>query len=78
MISCRLRVVLAERKMNRVQLSEKTGISLATLKPLYDDDWTGVYRKTIDRICDALGITFKELFEDIKEQPVLFKEMEKS
>jgi len=73
MISCRLRVVLAEKKMNRVQLLELAGISLTTLKPLFDDTWKGIQRKTIDRICDALDITYHELFQDVKEQHELFE-----
>ena len=78
MISCRLRVILAEKKLNRVQLSKISGLSLATLKPLYDDTWVGIYRKTIDRVCDALNITYKELFEEIIEQPELFEIKNKS
>lgn len=73
MISCRLRVILAEKKLNRVQLSKMTGISLTTLKPLFDDTWKSIYRKTINRICDALEITHNELFEYNPEQPELFE-----
>jgi DNA-binding Xre family transcriptional regulator len=72
-ITCRLRVLLAERNMTRVKLSEISGIPLNTLAPLYHDKWHRVDRKTVDRICNALNITYKELFENREEQGDLFK-----
>ncbi len=77
MISCRLRILLAERRMNRVQLSELSGLPLNTLRPLFNDTWKRVDRKTVDRICSALDITYKDLFEDLPEQPVLFNDGKK-
>src|SRR4030067_3312897 len=58
-IVCRLRIVLAERNMTRVKLSAISGIPLNTLAPLYHDKWQRVDRKTIDRICTALNITYR-------------------
>ncbi|HEY7535271.1 MAG TPA: helix-turn-helix transcriptional regulator [Thermodesulfobacteriota bacterium] len=72
-IACRLRVLLAERNMTRVKLSTISGIPLNTLAPLYHDKWHRVDRKTIDRICNALNVTYKELFENNEEQGDLFK-----
>lgn len=72
-IVCRLRIVLAEKNMTRVKLSAISGIPLNTLAPLYHDKWQRVDRKTIDRICTALNITYKELFENREEQGDLFK-----
>ncbi len=61
MITCRLNVILAEKRLSRKELSLKTGISFNTLKPLYDDTLKGVQIKTINKICKALNIGVGEL-----------------
>jgi DNA-binding Xre family transcriptional regulator len=72
-ITSRLRIVLAEKNMTRTKLSAISGIPLNTLAPLFHDTWQRVDRKTIDSICNALNITYKELFENKEEQGELFK-----
>jgi DNA-binding Xre family transcriptional regulator len=72
-IVCRLRIVLAEKDMTRTKLSVISGIPLNTLAPLFHDTWQRIDRKTVDRICNSLNITYKELFENKEEQGELFK-----
>ena len=56
MIESRVAVLLAERKMNRVQLSKKTKISLNRLKPIYDGTLKGIRIDTLDKLCKALEV----------------------
>ena len=63
-ISCKLRMILAERNKNRTWLSKKAGVNLVTIKPLYDDTWKRTDRAIINRIAKALEIPANSLFED--------------
>lgn len=54
MIKNRLKVLLAERDLNYVRLSEMTGISVNTLSRLGRSDTVMISFDTLDKICAAL------------------------
>jgi putative transcriptional regulator len=62
MVTCRLPVLLAERRMNRVELAKNAKVSINTLRPLFKDIWKGVQRNTVDAICKALDVQVGDLF----------------
>jgi putative transcriptional regulator len=68
MIKTKLRVILAERNMTRVELAKKAGISINTLRPLYIDTWQRIDRNTLNSICRVLEIQPGDLFEYIPEE----------
>lgn len=66
MITCRLPVLLAERRMPRTSLAKKAKLSINTLRPLYNDTWQRIDRNTINSICGVLGVGIGELFEYVE------------
>ncbi len=75
MITCRLPILLAERRINRTGLMQKSGIHLNTLRPLYNDTWQRVDRNTINRICEVLQCQVGDLFEYVEESKKISKKM---
>lgn len=75
MVTCRLPVLLAERRMNRVELAKNANVSINTLRPLFKDTWKGVQRKTIDQICRVLGVQVGDLFEYVEKEEKKGKEI---
>ncbi len=71
MIKNRLKVLLAERDLNYVRLSEMTGISINTLSRFGRGDTTQVSFGTLDKICTALDCQVGELliWKPPDEQP---------
>ena len=63
MIRCTLSTILGSKRMTRTELCNRSGISLTSLKPFYDDTWKGIRRETLDSICKALGIRVGDLLE---------------
>jgi len=55
-------------RINRTELSKKTGISLNTLKPIFDDTLTGLHIKTLDRICKALDVQPGDIFQYVPKK----------
>ncbi len=71
MIKRRLKVLLAERDLNYVQLSKMTGISINTLSRLGRSDTVQITFDTIDKICTALNCQVGELLVWIpSEEPM--------
>ncbi|MGE5446336.1 MAG: helix-turn-helix domain-containing protein [Ignavibacteriales bacterium] len=68
MIKCNLSRILGERKMTRVALAKKAGLTYQALKPLYDETWKGIMRETIDALCKALGVQVGDLFEYVERE----------
>lgn len=48
--------------MTRGELAKKAGVSINTLRPLWNDNWKGINRETMEKICKALDIEPGELF----------------
>jgi len=67
MITCRLNVILAEKRKTRAWLSELAHISYNSLRPFHEDNWKGIRRETINKLCKALGITPGDLFEYVPD-----------
>lgn len=63
MIKCNLSTILGAKRMNRTELSKKSGLSLTSIKPFYDDTWKGVRRDTLEALCKALEVQISDLFE---------------
>ncbi|MGE5445794.1 MAG: helix-turn-helix domain-containing protein [Ignavibacteriales bacterium] len=74
MIKCNLSRILGERKMTRVALAKKAGLTYQSLKPLYDETWKGIMRGTIDALCKALNVQVGDLFEYVEMEEKKGKE----
>lgn len=61
MIKCNLSTILGSKRMTRTKLLRKSGISLTSLKPFYDDTWKGIRRETLDALCKALDCDVGDL-----------------
>jgi putative transcriptional regulator len=62
MIENRLRVLLAERKMNMRQLAELTGVQYTTIRRFAGDEITSIHKKTLEKVCAALGVQPGDIF----------------
>ncbi|WP_425955925.1 helix-turn-helix domain-containing protein [Xylanimonas sp. McL0601] len=62
-VHSRLDVLLAERGMTLVELSEKVGLSVVNLSVLKNDRAKAIRFSTLTAICDALGCAVGELLE---------------
>ena len=63
MIRIHLSRLLGERRMTQTELSQKTGIRIATINELYHEVAERVNLKHLDKICTALGCELGELIE---------------
>ena len=67
MIKCNLSTILGAKRMTRSELSVRSGLSMTSIKPFYDDTWKGVRRDTLEVLCKALQVNINELFEYVDE-----------
>ncbi len=74
MIKVRLAEILARKRLSIVELSDRTGISVANLEVLRDQGAMAVRLKTLDALCRALdcapGDLLDYMSEDGPESPV--------
>ncbi len=63
MIRIHLSRLLGERRMTQTELSQKTGIRIATINELYHEAAERVNLEHLDKICAALGCELGELIE---------------
>ena len=68
MIKCNLSTILGSKRMTRSELSEKSGLSMTSIKPFYDDTWKGVRRDTLEALCKVLDVGINELFEYVDQE----------
>ena len=54
MIRCRLRILLAEREMSQLELSEKSSISRPTIGALFHNQSRMVSLKVLEAVCRVL------------------------
>ena len=62
MIKNRLKEMRVERGMSQEELSEKSGISRATISKIENDEKAAVNTKTIFKLADVLGVKPSDLF----------------
>lgn len=62
MIKNRLKVILAERDMNLIQLAELAGIHRTSLYRFASDETTLVHKGTLDKVCATLGVQPGDIF----------------
>jgi putative transcriptional regulator len=67
MIKVRLAEILAKRRLSIVELSDRTGISVANLEVLRDQGAMAVRLKTLDALCRALGCAPGDLLDYSEE-----------
>ncbi len=61
MISCQLSTLLGARRISQARLARLAGIHRNTILKLYHDNWTGIRRDTLDRLCRTLQVPVGEL-----------------
>jgi putative transcriptional regulator len=66
-VHCRLKELMSERGMTVEELHRKARIANETISQLRNNNFKGVSKRAIARICGALGITIGELFEVLPE-----------
>jgi DNA-binding Xre family transcriptional regulator len=62
MVTCRLAMLLAERRWPQRELIQRTGLHHATVSRLYHDTWTELSRETVEQVCAALDVAPGDLF----------------
>lgn len=67
-MSNNLRVILAKKRMKVSDLHRLTGVSKTTLQKMYYEQSDSFKSDTLFRICEALGITLNDLFDDVEKQ----------
>ena len=61
-MTCRIRVLRAEKKMSQKKLSELSGVSRTTISNIENGTAKNVMFSTLKSIADALGTTVENLF----------------
>ncbi|WP_028558812.1 helix-turn-helix domain-containing protein [Paenibacillus pinihumi] len=69
-IKIRLKEILEERGMSQRKLARQMGLRPSTINHLCSDSVDRVYIRTLENICDALGITVDELLVSVEEDEV--------
>ena len=64
----KIRLLRKEKKMSLDDLAGKSGLGKATLSRIENDIHSGTL-KTHMKICDALGVSLKDLYTEIEERP---------
>ena len=62
-----LRILRKEKRLTLLQLSQKSGVAIATLSRMETGTMTGRVESHI-KICEALGITLPELYKDFSKK----------
>lgn len=64
-LHCRLAVLMAEKdpRLSQRKLSEATGLSPHTIRPLLLNKFQRVDKGTVEKLCDFFGCTIADLFE---------------
>lgn len=57
MIEIRLRVLMAERKMNIQDVADRTGLSRTTISALYNESAKGIQFKTLRSLCELFDVS---------------------
>jgi putative transcriptional regulator len=66
-IRIRLKEILAEKGISQRELARKMGIRHPTINHLCSDNVDRVYIRTLEQICEALGITVDQLIVSVEE-----------
>ena len=66
-IVCRLDVLLEERGMTLVELSEKVGVSVVNLSVLKNNRARAIRFNTLTRLCEVLECSPGDLFDVVLE-----------
>lgn len=67
MIETKLHILLAKNRMSQKELSEKIGISKNTLSRYYNNNWTRIDKKDINKICNYFNCELCDFLEFIKD-----------
>ncbi len=67
MIKIYLSKLLGERRWSQADLARKTGIRPATINEIYNEIAERMKLEHIDKICNALGCSVKDLIEYIPD-----------
>lgn len=68
MIRCKLKVLMAERRITQLELSAATGISRMTLTALANGKAKGVQYHTLERLCDYLHCSVGDILAYQREE----------
>ncbi|MBB6690784.1 helix-turn-helix transcriptional regulator [Cohnella xylanilytica] len=73
MIRCNLAILMAERELKMIDITEKTGIAKATIRALYHNQGKGIQFETMDTLCEFLDVSPGELFTRVEFKVDLLK-----
>ncbi len=64
----RIKEVAAEKGMSMTKLSHRSEVAYNTIRKLFRDPYAEVTVTTLRRLADALGVSVKDLLEDVPDK----------
>lgn len=61
-IRCRLSTIMGCRRITQKRLCEDSGLAPATVNRLFNENWMGIERQTLIKLCKALNVEVGDLF----------------
>jgi len=65
-IKCRLSTILGCRRMSQKRLAEESGLAVATINKFYNENWVGIDKSTMIKLCETLNVGIGDLFVYVK------------
>ncbi len=61
-IRCRLSTILGCRRISQKKLCEDSGLAPATVNRLFNENWIGIEKETMIKLCETLNVGIGDLF----------------
>ncbi len=61
-IRCRLSTIMGCRRITQKRLCEDSGLAPATVNRLFNENWVGIERQTLVKLCKTLNVGIGDLF----------------
>lgn len=68
MLTCKINILLAQRRMTQKELSQITGIRPNTISGYYNDTFKLISRDHIEKFCKVFNCKMEDLFEYIPDK----------
>ena len=59
---------MCNRRITKLDLTKKSGLSTYTINKFYNEKWQGVDRGTLIKLCETLNVGVGELFEYVETE----------
>jgi len=61
-IKCRLSTILGCRRISQRKLARDSGLSVYTVNKLFNENWAGIGKGTMIKLCKTLNVGIGDLF----------------